>query len=136
MKYSKQRNLILETVIRNPIHPTADQVYTQLHEANPNISLGTVYRNLNLLSEIGQLRRISVANGCDRFDGRLDSHFHMICDECEKVIDVEMDFDTDIEKSVEEKTGYIVKKLDLVFNGVCPDCQKKIGTSVIQSVSQ
>ncbi len=72
MNYSKQRELILKTVIENPIHPTADTVYEQVRRENPKISLGTVYRNLNFLSEMGILRKISMPVGSDRFDGRLD----------------------------------------------------------------
>lgn len=125
MKYSKQRNLILETVVKNPIHPTADQVYSQLHEENPTLSLGTVYRNLNLLSDIGQLRRICVPNGSDRYDGRLDRHFHIICDKCQKVYDVENRLKLDIERHVQKETGYRVNEIDVVMNGICPDCQKK-----------
>ena len=60
MKYSRQRELILETVMENPVHPTADTVYAMVREQEPNISLGTVYRNLNLLAEQGILRRIPI----------------------------------------------------------------------------
>lgn len=124
MKYSKQRNMILKTVSENPIHPNADQVYSQIKEQNPTISLGTVYRNLNLLSEIGLLRRISVPNGSDRFDGRLDRHFHIICENCGKVTDVENNLELDIETYVESKSGYKVKEIDVVMFGLCPDCKK------------
>ena len=124
MKYSKQRALILEAVINNPIHPTADQVYGLIKDENPNISLGTIYRNLNLLSETGQLRRISVANGCDRFDGRLDRHFHMICCDCGRVADIEAGVNFDIEAEAQQQTGYLVQEVDVVMKGVCPQCQK------------
>ena len=78
MKYSKQRELIYEAVLQNPVHPTADNVYTLIREENPNVSLGTVYRNLNLLSDNGLLRKIAMPNAPDRFDGRIDEHYHMI----------------------------------------------------------
>ena len=79
MNYSKQRELVFQTVLQNPIHPTADAVYEQVRRENPKISLGTVYRNLNFLSEMGMLRKISMPVGSDRFDGRLDEHYHMAC---------------------------------------------------------
>ena len=69
MKYSRQREIILNTVMENPVHPTADMVYSILREENPNISLGTVYRNLNYLAAEGIIRKITMPEGCDRFDG-------------------------------------------------------------------
>lgn len=124
MKNSRQRNLILETIKNNPIHPTAKEVYSQVRRACPNISLGTVYRNLNYLSETGFIKHISVSDCCDRYDGRLDRHFHLICKCCGCVTDVEAEKDTGIEKSAETLTGYIVDDMDIVMRGVCPDCQK------------
>lgn len=123
MKYSKQRTLILETVVSNPIHPTANQVYEQLHCDNPNISLGTVYRNLNLLSELGQLKKIKVPDSSDRFDGRTERHCHIICNNCGRVSDADIDGIEALERQTEEKTGYSVDKLEIVFEGLCPDCK-------------
>ena len=124
MKNSKQRTMILETVVNNPIHPTADMVYSQLKTDNPNLSLGTVYRNLNLLSETGFLRKIQVPDGSDRFDGRLDSHYHIICDKCAKVLDIELN-ESGFDKHVEDTTGYRITSLDVVVKGICPECQKE-----------
>ena len=89
MNYSKQRELILQTVLQNPIHPTADQVYNQVRRQNPKISLGTVYRNLNFLAEMGKIKKISMPVGSDRFDGRLDEHYHAACACCGQVFDLE-----------------------------------------------
>ncbi len=116
--------MILETVVNNPIHPTADMVYSQLKADNPNLSLGTVYRNLNLLSEMGLLRKIAVPDGSDRFDGRLDSHYHIICDKCARVLDIELN-ESGFDKHVEDTTGYKITSLDVVVKGICPECQKK-----------
>lgn len=124
MKNSKQRNMILDTVVNNPVHPTADMVYAQLKTENPNLSLGTVYRNLNLLSELGMLRKIAVPNGSDRFDGRLDGHYHIICDKCSRVLDIELK-ESDFEQHVEQSTGYKITSLDVVVKGICPECQGK-----------
>lgn len=116
--------MILETVVNNPIHPTADMVYSQLKADNPNLSLGTVYRNLNLLNEMGLLRKIAVPDGSDRFDGRLDSHYHIICDKCARVLDIELN-ESGFDKHVEDTTGYKITSLDVVVKGICPECQKK-----------
>ena len=69
MRYSKQRELILNTVLQNKIHPTADDVYKLLRDEYPGLSLGTVYRNLNFLAEHDMLKKINVPNGSDCFDG-------------------------------------------------------------------
>jgi Fur family peroxide stress response transcriptional regulator len=77
--------------MQNQVHPTADTVYSFVRAQDPNISLGTVYRNLNLLCEQGLLRKISVPDASDRFDGRCEEHYHFVCTKCAKVFDVEPD---------------------------------------------
>lgn len=124
MKYSKQREMILQIVVNNPIHPTADEVYAQVHALDPLVSMGTVYRNLNLLSEIGKLRKIEVPSGSDRFDGRTDRHFHLICRGCKSVVDVEYDDSLSLEQDAEQQTGYKVDEIDIVMRGICPQCDK------------
>ena len=122
MKYSKQREVIFQTVCKNPIHPTADQVYGMLKTEHPNLSLGTVYRNLNLLAEHGLLRRIPVAGGGDRFDGRLDDHHHMLCLECGQVVDCELPILNEINRHIHQQTGFTVTRQDLFLRGYCKDC--------------
>ena len=87
MVYSKQRELILKTVLENRIHPTADMVFSLLKPEYPSLSLATVYRNLNLLAENGLLVRIPVPGGADHFDGTLSPHYHMICEKCDRMVD-------------------------------------------------
>ncbi len=122
MKFSKQREMILNHVRCYPVHPTADQVYTALKVDNPSLSLGTVYRNLNLLSEMGELLKIRIADGSDRFDGRTDRHFHMVCDKCSKVFDVELDELDCITDDVLKKYGHKLTNITLNLNGVCCQC--------------
>ena len=86
LKYSKQRASILEYLSGTHSHPTADMVYLHVKEEFPNISLGTVYRNLNLLADIGEITKIPTPDGGDRFDGRTDSHYHVICSGCGNVL--------------------------------------------------
>jgi Fe2+ or Zn2+ uptake regulation protein len=127
MKYSKQRELILHTVLENPIHPTADTVYEQVRQVNPRISLGTVYRNLNFLSELGILKKISMPVGSDRFDGRLDDHYHMICDCCGQVFDVECDALQELDSQIMHLQGFQVLKHHLILSGICRDCRESQG---------
>ena len=104
MKYSRQRELILETVQRSDDHPTADTIYTRVRAQDPKVSLGTVYRNLNLLCENGQLLKVPIPGASDRFDHTLGDHAHAYCEVC----------------------GFQVHQMNLVLEGVCPECQKKM----------
>ena len=90
LKYSKQREMIKDFLMTRKDHPTADIVYTNVRQQNPNISLGTVYRNLTLLADIGEISRIRVGDGVDHFDADTSPHYHFVCTECGSVIDLQM----------------------------------------------
>lgn len=122
MKYSKQRELILSSVQESHSHPTADNVYAKLLQELPHISLGTVYRNLNLLSQNGDIIKILMPNASDRFDGRLDAHYHMICDRCECVADAELDLLDNLDELILEQNGFLVTEHDLIIHGICKEC--------------
>ncbi len=129
MKFSKQRLLIHNAVRDNRIHPTADDVYAILRPQNPNLSLGTVYRNLNNLARNGELLKITMPNGGDRFDADVSNHYHFVCTDCNEVFDLEI---PQISAAVDEAVDEAVETLDfevdsyqLVFNGRCKNCKKK-----------
>ncbi len=122
MKFSKQREMIYNQVMSHPIHPTADQVYTALKADNPTLSLGTVYRNLNQLSELGMLMKIRIADGSDRFDGRTDNHYHMVCGKCNCVFDIELDNLEELKQIVSDKYGHSLTEITLNLSGVCSEC--------------
>ena len=82
LKYSRQRESIKEFLMTRRDHPTADVVYDNMKIIYPNISLGTVYRNLSLLSDIGEIRKLSNFGGADHFDGNTEPHSHFMCTEC------------------------------------------------------
>lgn len=124
MKFSRQREMIYEQVKNFPIHPTADEVYNALKNDNPNLSLGTVYRNLNLLSDMGMLMKINIANGKDRFDGRTDLHYHMVCSHCGKVFDVELDIEDAIAKKILSDEGHTITNVTLNLTGICRGCSE------------
>lgn len=125
MKYSRQRELILETVMENPVHPTADTVYAMVREQEPNISLGTVYRNLNLLAEQGILRRIPVPAASDRFDGRTDPHHHMRCSGCGNLFDLPITELPGLEEQMKNLQGFSITGYQILFEGLCPTCAGK-----------
>ncbi|MBQ7918577.1 MAG: transcriptional repressor [Lachnospiraceae bacterium] len=91
LKRSKQREQIKQFLMTRKDHPTADVVYTNVRRENPNISLGTVYRNLTLLAEIGEIQRIRMGDGVDHFDADTSEHYHFICNDCGSVIDLDVE---------------------------------------------
>lgn len=122
MKYSRQRELIRDFVSRELVHPTADYVYSQVKLEQPNISLGTVYRNLNLLAEMGEIRKISLPNQSDRFDGRLDDHQHLLCQRCGEVYDLELPHLRGLAGYILDTSGFAVEHYDLIITGTCKNC--------------
>lgn len=122
MKHSKQRDLILNIVQEGMEHLNAYQIYDKVKKHIENISLGTVYRNLNQLSELGMIRKITVPNGNDCFDKTLMNHSHFYCTKCLKLEDIDLDIPiTAIEK---DKECTIISH-DIVLNGICKDCKEK-----------
>lgn len=122
MKYSRQRELILNTVVQNPIHPTADEVYSMVRQSEPNISLGTIYRNLNLLSDQGYLQKISMPETSDHFDGRTDSHHHLLCEKCGKLSDIGIGSVEELEQGLKQLTDVQVTGYRIFVTGVCQNC--------------
>lgn len=118
-----QRQIVLGAVRSLPIHPTAEEIYSYIAETHPTISKGTVYRNLNLLAEQGEVLRVRIPDGADRFDFRSDCHYHIRCTRCGRVFDVDMPYREDFLREVEDTHGFIFDGYDIAFTGVCPDCQ-------------
>lgn len=127
MKYSKQRELILNYVLNSYEHPTADMVYKAVQKDMPNISLGTVYRNLNQLCESNLIRRIILPNKIDRFDKIYQEHCHLYCNNCEEIIDINKDLMLPISDKIKKLTNYEIISHNIVFIGICFECQKEKG---------
>lgn len=123
MKYSKQREEILEYVKSVKTHPTAKMVYDNLKKTIPNLSLGTVYRDLSVLSESGKLQRIKIANEKDRFDGDLSSHFHAKCVKCGEIFDIDACDFLNYDKDIEKKLDCVVLSHDVIVNILCSKCK-------------
>lgn len=119
-----QRALVLEAVKELRCHVTADEVYDTIVKKYPNISRGTVYRNLNLLSDIGEIRKVEMPSGADRFDHLCYEHYHARCIKCGRVFDVEMDFIADLGKNIKDTYGFEITGHDVIFKGVCLECNK------------
>lgn len=120
-----QRQLVIAAVRFLADHPTAEEVYDRITMEYPDISKGTVYRNLNSLVESGLLGKVSVPSGTDRFDHILARHYHIKCTKCGKFSNVDnFDYFQDLDDKVAAVTGYKMEHHDIVFNGLCPECQK------------
>ena len=124
VKFSRQREAVLVYLRSTKSHPTAEQIYQKVREEFPKISLGTVYRNLNLLSEMGEIRKMEIPGGADRFDHRCHDHCHVRCEQCGRVFDVDMDYVTGLEKGIRDTHGFAFTGYDILFRGICPECRK------------
>ena len=122
LKHSKQRDSIKAYLASTTAHPTADTVYLHVREEFPHISLGTVYRNLNLLADIGEAIKITTPDGADRFDGNTEPHYHVLCTKCGSVIDLEMESLTSINKIAEDHFPGSIESHTALFFGVCENC--------------
>lgn len=125
LKYSRQRESIKEYLASTKEHPTADMVYTHVKEDFPNISLGTVYRNLNLLAEIGEAIKITTPDGGDRFDGCTAPHYHFFCTNCGSVLDLEMEDISYINDIASKNFDGTIERHNAIFFGKCGNCIKK-----------
>ena len=122
MKYSKQRELILNYIKKSFDHPNASMVYDYTRESLPNISLGTVYRNLNFLCEMGLIRKVIAPDDSVRFDKIENPHSHVYCTKCNNLYDItSKQFDA-ISDSVLKETGHQIDSDYTVFVGICNKC--------------
>lgn len=118
-RYSRQRELIYQSVCATRAHPTAEMVYAALKPHHPNLSLGTVYRNLHLLADEGKLVRMPFP--VERFDGDLHPHSHFCCEKCGAVSDVELAYDAALD-DYPARLGHRVHRHAIVFYGLCAQC--------------
>lgn len=125
IKYSRQRECIQQFLCSRYDHPTAETVYLNVKKEFPNISLGTVYRNLSLLAELGKIQKISTGIGPDRFDGNPAPHYHFFCSQCGSVIDLEMEGIDHINIIANSQFDGEIDGHITYFYGKCSDCLKK-----------
>ena len=116
-KRSRQRELLLEVLQSTTCHPDADWVFSQMREKMPNVSLGTVYRNLAKLAEEGVILKLDVGQHADRFDGYNKPHYHLACRGCGAVVDMPMDYSPALNTEAEKKSGCKIEEHALLFYG-------------------
>lgn len=122
MRYSKQRDTVYEIVQSNPNHLSAEEIWELSKKDIPSIGFATVYRNLNTLVEMGQVRRIKSVDGVDHFDGCVTPHAHFICTHCAKVYDLPHSYQ-DVMEKIWEDYGKDVEDIEIFIKGVCKNCQ-------------
>ena len=122
--YSKQREAMLTELRSRHDHPTAAQVYDSVRRVLPNISLGTVYRNLAKLAQNGDILKLDIISDKERFDGFTARHAHFVCNECKAVLDADIPETYNIREETEQSLGCSIESLSLTFYGVCDECKK------------
>ena len=122
---TKQREAILRVLMNTKSHPTADLIYDEVKKEIPNISKGTIYRNLKVLQESGQVSELNLNGTISRFEVKQDSHYHFRCEKCGRVSDIDMPVDRELDRHIEKITGLKISYHQLEFRGLCKDCQKR-----------
>ncbi len=122
-RMTRQKKIILAVLKNTQTHPTADWIYEEVKKEIPNISLGTVYRNLRILKETGEIRELNYGSSYSRFDGNSSNHYHFVCTECGAVLDVSLEIVEDINQQVEKCINAKVKYHRTEFYGKCSSCQ-------------
>lgn len=125
LKHSKQRDSIKEFLATRKDHPTADVVYTGVRQIFSNISLGTVYRNLTLLADIGEIARVRVGDGVDHFDYDTSPHYHFVCSRCGCVRDLELPFSQRLIEEAREIFAGEIEGQMTYFYGRCAECREE-----------
>ena len=122
LRMTRQRKVILEELCKVDTHPSADEVYAMVRKRLPRISLGTVYRNLEILAESGDIQKLEPGCTLKRFDGNKEEHYHLRCIRCDRVIDAPVDFDVTIKRDLKNNTDFKIIGHKVEFIGICPAC--------------
>jgi Fe2+/Zn2+ uptake regulation proteins len=125
IKYSRQRAAVKDFLDAHHDHPTADTIYEALRKTFPNISLGTIYRNLALLEELGQINKITSRDGADRYDAETELHNHFICRKCNCVLNLDMDSIDHIKDAAAKHFDGSIDSYVAHFFGTCSDCAEE-----------
>lgn len=122
VRRSKKRDAILELMRSTKCHPSADWVYHKIREQYPDVSLGTVYRNLNQMTEEGLVKSVGVVNGQERFDACMEPHAHFVCNHCGAMIDLPNCVSEESIAPLGEKYGFVEQSYEFHIYGLCHDC--------------
>ena len=129
LRKSKQRDRILQVLQNTRSHPTVNWIYDELKPEFPNLSLGNVYRNLNILVEQGLVERLDFGSTFDRYEAKIDPHIHFVCESCGAIYDIDAprSLDSALLRHVEEKTDFEVTRQRMEVFGICSACRSEAG---------
>jgi Fur family ferric uptake transcriptional regulator len=125
MRLTTQRQIILEELGKVTSHPTANEVYDMVRQRLPRIGLGTVYRNLELMADIGIILKLEVGGTQKRFDATVEPHYHIRCSSCGKVNDAHMAIQEQINEMAEKASNYKILGHHIEFSGICENCSEE-----------
>ena len=123
---TQQRKVILEELKKVKTHPAADEIFRMVRKRLPRISLGTVYRNLEVLTELKEIQEIELTGNLKRFDGNPENHYHLRCMICGRIDDAPFELEKDLEKKMRPFTEYTIISHKLEFIGICPKCSSEL----------
>jgi Fur family peroxide stress response transcriptional regulator len=122
---TKQREAILLVLRNTRSHPTADQIYDEVRRSIPNVSKGTVYRNLRVLQEDGDITELNLNGTLGRYEVKQERHYHFRCEKCGRVSDIDMPIHQDLDQEAEQRTGLRISSHQLEFRGLCKECENE-----------
>lgn len=120
--YSRKRQAIYDLMCSTDKHPTAEWIYNTLKPDYPDLSLGTVYRNVKLLESKGLVKSVAVVNGCERYDALTEMHSHFVCRSCGKILDIFVNFD--VFPAAKIKGISRIESHNLIYYGMCEECDR------------
>ena len=130
-KHSRKRDAILDCIRQTKCHPSAEWVYQSLKPDFPDLSLGTVYRNIAMFKEEGIIQSIGVINGLERYDYNTEPHTHFVCTSCGQVLDLEgVELSPSVVEDVQQLSGGTINSYQLQFFGNCQSCRNKMKDSL------
>lgn len=122
VRITPQRHAVLEFLLTSMTHPTADEIYKALEDKFPNMSVATVYNNLRILREIGLVRELTYGDDSSRFDSNMNDHYHIICEDCGKIVDFHYPTLDEIESLAEKVSGFDISHHRMELYGKCETC--------------
>ena len=126
-----QRMALLKIIAASEEHPSATQIYERMQEQFPTTTLGTVYKTLTLLKEMGEVLELEFSGAENRYDGNNPyPHLHLLCVQCRRIVDPKVDLLSHLPTQVAKKTGFQITGQRFDLYGLCPDCQSKARTTV------
>jgi Fur family peroxide stress response transcriptional regulator len=122
VRMTPQRHAILSYLLDSMSHPTADEIHKALEQQYPSMSVATIYNNLKLFVEAGLVRELTYGDASSRFDADMTDHYHMICENCGKIVDFDHPKLIEVEREAARQTGFAVSGHRMEVYGVCKDC--------------